>query len=109
MSKDVDGSAASPGSASTDIGDTTKPVSSPFDQVLRKEFVSVDVELLRSIHERLFDARDLGNELLINHDAACGRTTRKNKMWAEELERVMANIKADIAAVRAALGWPPLP
>ncbi len=38
--------------------------------------------------------------LLGDHDVALGRTTRKNKMWAEQLERDVENMERTLTRLR---------
>jgi hypothetical protein len=73
---------------------------------LQPTFVSVNEEILRRALAIAEDAREFSLELLTRHDEDLGRNTMKNKMWAEQLEKSIAQAKVGITELRAALGWP---
>jgi len=73
---------------------------------LHPTFVSVNEEVLRRALAVADDAREFAQELLTRHDEDLGRTTMKNKMWAEQLEKSIAQAKVGITELRTALGWP---
>ena len=53
---------------------------------LRKEFCSVDKEIIRRAWSGICFAIETTKSCLVDHDVSLGRTTRKNKQWAETLE-----------------------
>ncbi len=69
-------------------------------------FVSVNQEIVRRALAIAEDAREFAQELLTRHDEELGRTTLKNKMWAEQLEKSITQAKVGITELRTALGWP---
>lgn len=73
---------------------------------MQPTFVSVDQEILRRALAIAEDAREFAQELLTRHDEELGRTTLKNKMWAEQLEKSITQAKVGITELRTALGWP---
>ena len=77
--------------------------SPPLRMTMQATFVSVDEEILRRALQTSEDAREFATELLAVHDDNLGRTTQKNRMWAEQLEKSAAGAKVSIAELRAAL------
>ena len=73
---------------------------------LQPTLVGVNEEILRRALAIAEDAREFAQELLTRHDEDLGRTTLKNKMWAEQLEKSIAQAKVGIIELRTALGWP---
>ena len=71
---------------------------------LKPTFITVDQELLRRALVVAQDCNEFASELLIQHDANLGRTTKKNQMWAEELEKAIVRADATIGELRRALG-----
>jgi cytochrome c-type biogenesis protein CcmE len=69
-------------------------------------FLSVDQEIVRTAMAIAEDAREFAQELLTRHDEELGRTTLKNKMWAEQLEKSINQAKVGITDFRKCLGWP---
>lgn len=47
------------------------------------------------------DGLESTRELLVKHDAELGRTTQKNKGWAETLEASIAHMERTLAMLRA--------
>ena len=72
---------------------------------MKPTMTTVDQELLRRALVVANDAKELATEMLTQHDATLGRTTRKNRMWAFELERTIARAETTIGELRRALGW----
>jgi hypothetical protein len=60
-------------------------------------FASVDTEILRRALAAAEDAREWASELLAVHDLTLGRTTRKNRLWAKQLE---ASVRASMVAIK---------
>jgi hypothetical protein len=83
---------------------TSDSVGFPEFRGIEPEMVSVDRELLIGALVVAEDAREWAVELLAVHDANLGRTTRKNRMWAQHLETRIAAAKASIAELRNAVG-----
>ena len=71
---------------------------------LQPTFVSVDMELIRKSLAIAEDAKEFAQELLTRHDDELGRTTKKNKMWADQLEKSIAQTVSGISDLRKALG-----
>lgn len=77
-----------------------------FTEVVQPTFVSVDQEILRAAVIAIANGIETTVSMLTDHDASLGRTTRKNRQWAETLEddiRAMRRVKHNL---RSALGWP---
>ena len=55
-------------------------------EFLSIEYRSVDTELLKSVHASLEMAVEHVRSLLAEHDTNLGRSTRKNRVWAQQLE-----------------------
>ena len=72
---------------------------------MQPTFVSVDQEVLRAAEHALDVSQEHVRSVLVDHDANLGRTTIKNKMWAEQIESHIRLIDAARASVREALGW----
>ena len=72
-------------------------------QEMSKTFCSVDEEVLRRALACSEDSKEFATELLTVHDANLGRTTRKNKMWAETLELAIRNADLSIKELRTKL------
>ena len=72
---------------------------------MKPTMTTVDQELLRRALVVAQDCTELATELLIQHDRNLGRTTKKNQMWAEELEKAIIRADATIGELRRALGW----
>ena len=68
-------------------------------------FITVDQELLRRALVVAQDCTELASEMLVHHDANFGRTTKKNQMWAAELEKAIVRADVAIVELRRALGW----
>jgi hypothetical protein len=60
---------------------------------------SVPDEQIKRIEGALRCGLEAVESELIEHDSKLGRTTAKNKYWAESLEQQMAEIKAVIAGL----------
>jgi hypothetical protein len=73
---------------------------------LQPTFFSINEEVLRRALAVAEDAREFAQELLARHDEELGRTTKKNKIWAEQLEKSIAQAKVGITELRTTLGWP---
>jgi hypothetical protein len=71
---------------------------------LQPTFVSVDMEIIRKSLAIAEDAKEFAQELLTRHDDELGRTTKKNKMWADQLEKSIAQTVSGISDLRKALG-----
>ena len=70
-------------------------------------FLSVDKEILLRALESAEIAKEFSTELLTAHDESLGRTTCKNKMWADQLLACIAKADQSINELRQALGqWP---
>jgi hypothetical protein len=63
----------------------------------------VDREILVRALQSAEDAKEWASELLTVHDQNLGRTTTKNKMWAEHLEKSIVAAKASISELIEAL------
>ena len=72
---------------------------------IKTTMITVDQELLRRALVVAEDCNEFAAELLIHHDANLGRTTKKNQMWAEELEKAIVRADVAIVELRRALGW----
>ena len=67
---------------------------------MKSDRIPVDKILLRDILDGLESGLESINEELIKHDAALGRTTRKNQNYAELLEDEIRKIKTTIEKVK---------
>lgn len=72
---------------------------------LQPTMTTVDAELLRRALVVAEDCTELASEMLIHHDWNLGRTTKKNQMWAAELEKAIVRADATIGELRRALVW----
>ena len=72
---------------------------------MQPTWVSVDQEVLRAAEAALDVSQEHVQSVLVEHDANLGRTTIKNKMWAEQIESHIRLIDAARARVRESLGW----
>ena len=72
---------------------------------MKPTMITVDQELLRLALVVAQGCKEFATELLIHHDANLGRTTKKNQMWAAELEKAIVRADATIGGLRRALGW----
>lgn len=86
------------------MADNEHPIGIPLAKM--PTWVSVDIEVLRAALAIAEDAREFAQELLTRHDDELGRTTKKNRMWAEQLEKSVNQAKVGIERLRTALGWP---
>ncbi len=86
---------------------SSAPVGAVVSQ-LQPTFISLDQEVLRKAVEVCETAIENTAELLVNHDSALGRTTRKNKWIAERYETEIAAAKECRNLLRASMGWPPI-
>lgn len=62
-------------------------------QYFQSEKWSVDKNLLRSCLDAIESGLEHTNSVLMEHDSCLGRTTRKNKSWAETLENDISLMK----------------
>jgi len=60
----------------------------------------VDKNLLRSCLDAIESGLEHTNYVLIEHDSSLGRTTRKNKSWAETLENDIRLMKTCIERLK---------
>jgi hypothetical protein len=74
-------------------------------QEMQRKFVSVDEELLRKSLACADLSVEFAQELLAVHDENLGRTTTKNRLWAEHLEDCIRMAKATVIELREALGF----
>lgn len=65
---------------------------------------SADTVVIRRALSVAQDAKEYATELLAVHDSDLGRTTRKNKMWAEVLESSIKQAEQSIVELREVLG-----
>lgn len=56
------------------------------------EYLSVDKEIIYAARIAVNNALEYATECLTTHDATLGRTTLKNKTWAEHIEQDIRNI-----------------
>jgi len=68
-------------------------------------FASVDTEILRRALAAAEDAREWASELLAVHDLNLGRTTRKNRLMAQQLEASVRAAMVAIKELREVLGF----
>lgn len=66
--------------------------------------VSIEINEVRNIVNMLEDARDNAHELLAEHDAGLGRTTKKNKTIAAMYEMQLENINNKLMYLNERLG-----
>ena len=78
-------------------------------QSLQSTFCTVDEELLRRCLEDIYAGRETTQQMLIEHDATFGRTTRKNKEWALTLEKDLREMSETIVQLRKALKFETAP
>ena len=69
-------------------------------------FVSVDQEVLIRALSAAEEAKEFAAELLAIHDTNLGRTLKRHRMRAEELEKSMEKASKVQVELRTALGWP---
>jgi len=60
-----------------------KPLGS---QTFQPITIAVDVNTLRNIKDALATGEEFARDALTEHDAALGRSTQKNRRWAEAIE-----------------------
>ena len=69
-------------------------------------FISVDQEILIRALSAAEEAKEFAQELLAIHDANLGRTLRRHRKMAEQLEQSIAKAGTVQGELRTALGWP---
>lgn len=69
----------------------------------------VEGALMDRIKASLEDGLENTHSALIEHDSSLGRTTHKNRWWAETLERQIEEMKAVIQMLPNDIRQPPLP
>lgn len=69
-------------------------------------FVSTDEEILIRALSTAEEAKDFAHELLAIHDENLGRTLKRHRMMAEELEKSITKAAAVQVELRKVLGWP---
>jgi hypothetical protein len=69
-------------------------------------FVGVDQDILIRALSAAEEAKDFAHELLAIHDENLGRTLKRHRMMAEELEKSIAKSDAVQVELRKAMGWP---
>jgi hypothetical protein len=72
---------------------------------VRPEQVATDKEILIRALSAAEEAKDFAYELLAIHDTNLGRTLKRHRMMAEELEKSIQKAKAVQIELRSALGW----
>lgn len=75
-------------------------------QTHQPTFVSVDQEILIRALSAAEEAKDFAHELLAIHDENLGRTLKRHRMMAEELEKSIEKAARVQVEIRTALGWP---
>ena len=71
-------------------------------------FIKLELPALQwaSIFDSLHNGLDYAQSSLIEHDTNLGRTTRKNKQWAEQIERDIANFQTNLEVLGKRLQMP---
>lgn len=72
---------------------------------LEKTFIKVDEELLRTALQIASFSLENTQMLLDNNDASFGRKNRKDRNWAETLEKDLKEIKSFQENLRKLLGF----
>ena len=62
--------------------------------------VEVDYELLMNAHDALQTGLEYAKEVLLEHDASLGRSIRKNRMLAEQIETDIDGMEKVLKALK---------
>lgn len=68
-------------------------------------YISVDQEILIRALRAAEDAKEWATELLAVHDRDLGRTTVKNRLWANHLEKSIDLANRSINELKDSLGY----
>lgn len=72
---------------------------------IQPTLVSINEEILRSALTAISSGIENTRQCLAEHDSTLGRTIKKNKLWAETLERDIEQMEAAAKRIREAMGW----
>ena len=77
-----------------------------FPQTVQPTFITADREILIRALSAAEEAKEFAHELLAIHDQNLGRTLKRHRMMAEELEKSIERAKRVEGELRLAMGWP---
>jgi DNA-binding transcriptional regulator YdaS (Cro superfamily) len=74
-------------------------------QTVQLTFITADREILIRALSAAEEAKEFAHELLAVHDETLGRTLKRHRMMAEELEKSIERAKRVECELRSAMGW----
>lgn len=69
------------------------------------KYRTIEENLLKNTVDGLTSGLEYAEMALLDHDTKLGRTTRKNKMWAEQMEKDIFQIKLTIKTIKETCGF----